>query len=224
MAKAKKAKKPAAKKAARKAAKPAKKAAARKAAPKRASAPRAAAPRAAKPEQPKWKMPHSQEVITNIVVRDAAAAIEFYKTALGAQELMRHPAPDGKGIWHAEIRIGDTVIALNDEIMPGPVTAAGPNHKATASFFVYVPDCDALFSRAVAAGGHAAMPPVDMFWGDRMGSIADPFGQVWMLATHQKDLTLDEMRKAGEEFAAKMAAQHPGAQAAPPVPAATPQT
>ncbi len=213
MAKAKKAKKPAAKKAARKPAKPA-----RKAAPRRASAPRAAA----KPAAPKWKMAGTQEVITNLVVRDAAAAIQFYKNAFGAQELMRHPAPDGKGIWHAEIRIGDTVIALNDELMPGPVTAAGPNHKATASFFIYAPDCDALFNRAVAAGGTAAMPPTDMFWGDRMGSIADPFGQVWMVATHQKDLTLEEMRKAGEEFAAKMAAQHPGAAPTPPA-TATPQ-
>lgn len=206
MAKAKKAKKvtkPAAKKAARKPA--------RKAAPKRASA-----PRAAKPAAPKWKAPGRADMITGLVVRDATAAIEFYKNALGAKELVKHVAPDGKAIWHAELQVGDTVIAINDEIMPGPVTAAGPNHKATSSFYLYTPDVDAAFAKAVAAGGHGAMPPADMFWGDRMSTVVDPFGQVWMLATHVKDMTFDEQKKAGEEFAKQMAAQHAGAQGAPP--------
>ena len=180
--------------------KPAKKAAPRKAA--RPAAPKAAA-------RPKWKAPMGQDVIASLVVRDAAGAIEFYKRALGAEELGRHTMPGGTKIMHAEIRIGDTVIALNDEMdMPGPhpVTAAGPNHKATGSFMLYTPDCDALFNRAVAAGAQPVMPLMDQFWGDRMGGIADPFGQFWMIATHQKDMSMDELTKAGEQFAAQMAA------------------
>ena len=208
MAKAKKAKKPAAKKAARKPAK------AKKAAPK---ARRAAAPRAAKVATPKWKMPDRNELTTGLVVRDAAAAIEFYKNALGAQELVRHIAPDGKAVWHAELKIGDTMLVINDEIMPGPVTAAGPNHKATSSFYLYTPDCDAAFQKAVAAGGTGAMPPADMFWGDRMSTVVDPFGQVWMIATHTKDMTLDEQKAAGDEFAKKMAQMGQQPPVAPPV-------
>ncbi|MCA1825404.1 MAG: VOC family protein [Myxococcales bacterium] len=199
MAKARKAKKPAATKAARKPA--------RKAGPARkASAPRKSA-------APKYKNPGAQDVITQLTVRDAASAIEFYKKALGAEERARHPAPDGKSIWHAELKIGDTIVAINDEMQGGPgfVTAAGPNHKPTSSFMLYVPDCDVVFNAAVQAGGRAAMPLADMFWGDRMGAIADPYGQVWMVATHKKDMTFEQQRKAGEEFAAQMAQQGQGA-------------
>jgi uncharacterized glyoxalase superfamily protein PhnB len=209
-----------AKKATKKAKKPAAKKAARKAAPKA----RKSAARAAKaPAAPKWKMQGVQDVIPNLVLKNAAGAIEFYKTAFGAQELMRHPSPDGKGIWHAELRIGDTVIAMNDE-MPGQgpalTTAASAIHKATGSFMIYSPDVDAMFNRAVAAGAKPAMPVMDMFWGDRMGTVTDPFGQVWMLGTHVKDLSMEEMRKAGEEFAKQMAQQPPaGAPASkPPAP------
>src|SRR4051812_26279234 len=186
---------------------------AKKAAPRKASRP--AAPKAA--ARPKWKSPSmGQDVIASLVLRDAAGAIEFYKRALGAEELGRHTMPGSTRIMHAEIRIGDTVIALNDEMdMPGPhpVTAAGPNHKPTNSFMLYTPDCDALFNRAVAAGAQPMMPLADQFWGDRMGGITDPFGQCWMIATHQKDLSMDELTKAGEQFAAQMAGQAPPAAA-----------
>jgi len=131
----------------------AKKPAARKAAPKRRPAARAA--RAAKaPAAPKWKMQGTQDVIPNLVFRNAAGAIEFYKNAFGAQELMRHPAPDGKGIWHAEVRIGDTVIAMNDDMPGGPglVTPASPTHKPTGSFMIYSADVDGMFNKAVQAG------------------------------------------------------------------------
>src|SRR5215813_6062443 len=124
MAKAKKAKKPTAKKAARKPA--------RKAAPARkASAPRKSA-------APKYKNAGAQDVITSLTVRDAAGAIEFYKKAFGAEEKVRAPAPDGKSIWHAELKIGDTIVALNDEMQGGPglVTSPGPSHKATSSFML----------------------------------------------------------------------------------------
>jgi len=217
MAKGKKpAKKSAPKKAAAK--KPAPRKAARKAAPKRP------APRAAKaPAAPKWKMPGVQDVIPNLVFKNAAAAIDFYKSAFDAQELMRHPAPDGKSIWHAELRIGDTVIAMNDDMPGGPglVTPASATHKPTGSFMIYSADADGMFNKAVAAGGKPVMPMMDMFWGDRMGTVVDPFGHAWMLGTHVKDMTMEEQRKAGEEFARQMAAQQqqpPATQAQPSPP------
>lgn len=205
MAKGKKpAKKSASKKTAAK--KPAPRKAARKAAPKRAAARAAKAPAA-----PKWKIAGTQDIIPTLVYRNAAAAIDFYKAAFGAQELTRHPAPDGKSIWHAQLRIGDTVIALNDDMPGGPglVTPASATHKPTGSFMLYSADVDAMFHKAVAAGAKPAMPVTDMFWGDRMGTVVDPFGHAWMLGTHVKDLTTEEMRKAGEEFARQMAAQQP---------------
>jgi uncharacterized glyoxalase superfamily protein PhnB len=140
----------------------------------------------------------------NLVVRDCAKAIEFYKRALGAQELSRMPAPDGKSIWHAELRIGDSTIFLNDE-MPGmghgAPTAESP---VPVTMWLYVPDCDQAFRRAVDAGAKSTMEPADMFWGDRCAGVADPFGYVWSFATHQKDLTDEEMRRAGEQFARSM--------------------
>jgi uncharacterized glyoxalase superfamily protein PhnB len=144
----------------------------------------------------------------NLVLREAAKAIEFYKRALGAQEVMRMPAPDGKTIWHAELRIGDSIFFLNDE-MPGmgrsAPTAAEP---VPVTMWLYVPDCDAAFKRAVDAGAKATMPPADMFWGDRCSGVADPYGYLWSFATHQKDMTEEEMRRAGEEFARQMQQQH----------------
>ena len=195
--------------------KPAKKAAARKAS--RPAAPKVAA-------RAKWKPPMGQDVIPSLVLRDAAAAIEFYKKALGAVELGRHTMPGGTAIMHAEIKIGDTVIAMNDQMdMPGGpnvVTAAGPNHTATGSFMLYTADCDALFNQAVGAGAQVIMPMMDQFWGDRMGGVADPFGQVWMIASHQKDMSRDELRKAGEDFAAQMAQMAQQAPSSKPPPAA----
>jgi uncharacterized glyoxalase superfamily protein PhnB len=212
-----------AKKATKKAKKPAAKKAARKSAPRK-SKPAARAAKA--PAAPKWKMAGAQDVIPNLVLKNAAGAIDFYKAAFGAQELMRHPSPDGKGIWHAELRIGDTVIAVNDDMAGGPAltTPATAIHKATGSFMLYTPDVDAMFNRAVAAGAKPAMPVMDMFWGDRMGTVTDPFGQVWMLGTHVKDLSMEEMRKAGEEFAKQMAQQPPpGAPASKPPPTGSSQ-
>jgi uncharacterized glyoxalase superfamily protein PhnB len=150
-------------------------------------------------------------LIPNLVCRDAAKAIDFYVKALGAQEVMRMPSPDGKTIWHAELRIGDTMFYVNDA-MPGmgppPPT---PDSPAPVSLWIGAPDCDAAFQRAVAAGGKGTMPPADMFWGDRVASIVDPFGYQWSFATHVKDLSFEEMRRAGEEFARTMGQQQ-GAQ------------
>jgi uncharacterized glyoxalase superfamily protein PhnB len=140
-------------------------------------------------------------LVPNLVVRDCAKAIEFYERALGAKELARMPAPDGKSIWHAELRIGDSVVFMNDE-MPGMGRPAPTKEDPVpVTMWLYVPDCDAAFQRAVQAGAQATMPPEDMFWGDRCASVADPYGYVWSFATHQKDMTEEEMRRAGEEFA-----------------------
>lgn len=150
-------------------------------------------------------IPKGMHTLTpNLVLRDCAKAIDFYKQALGAQEISRMPAPDGKGIWHAELRIGDSVFFLNDE-MPGmgrpAPTAASP---LPVTMWLYVQDCDAAYRRALGAGATSTMAPADMFWGDRCGSVADPFGYLWSFATHQKELTKEEMRRAGEEFARSM--------------------
>jgi len=145
----------------------------------------------------------------NLVVRDGAKAIEFYKRALGAQEKARMPAPDGKSIWHAELLIGDSTFFLNDE-MPGMSRPApSAENPAPVTLWLYVPSCDAAFKKAVDAGAKATMPPADMFWGDRVGAIADPFGYLWSFATHQKDMTHEEMKRAGEEFARSMSQQRP---------------
>jgi uncharacterized glyoxalase superfamily protein PhnB len=146
-------------------------------------------------------------LITNLVVKDGAKAIAFYKAALGAEEIMRMPSPDGKSIWHSELKVGDSVFFVNDE-MPGMGSPAPtPAAPAPASLWLAAPDCDAAFRRAVAAGAKGTMPPADMFWGDRVGAVVDPFGYQWSFATHVKDLTQEEMRRAGEEFARTMASQ-----------------
>jgi uncharacterized glyoxalase superfamily protein PhnB len=157
-------------------------------------------------------VPKGMHTLTpSLVLRDCARAIEFYKRALGAEEISRMPAPDGKSLWHAELRIGDSVIFLGDE-MPGmgraAPTAADP---LPVTMWLYVKDCDAAYRQAISAGARSTMAPADMFWGDRCSGVADPFGYLWSFATHQKDLTDAEMRRAGEEFARTMqqgASQH----------------
>ncbi len=153
-------------------------------------------------------IPQGMHTLTpNLVMRDCAKAIEFYKRALGAQEVSRMPAPDGKSIWHAELRIGDSIIFMNDE-MPGMGrTAPTADAPVPVTMWLYVPDCDAAFRRAVDAGAKSTMEPADMFWGDRCAGVADPFGYVWSFATHQKDMTDAELRRGGEEFARSMQAQ-----------------
>ncbi len=150
-------------------------------------------------------IPQGMHTLTpNLVIRDCAKAIEFYQRALGAQEVSRMPAPDGKTIWHAQLRIGDSIVFMNDE-MPGMGRSAPtPENPVPVTMWLYVQDCDAAFRRAVQAGAKETMKPADMFWGDRCAGVADPYGYLWSFATHQKDLTDEEMRRAGEEFARSM--------------------
>ena len=143
-------------------------------------------------------------VTAHMTLNDAAAAIEFYKKAFGAEEIMRMPGPGGKGVMHAEIKIGDSIIMLNDEFPDhGP---KAPTSLNGTSFVVhlYVNDVDAAFDKAVAAGAKPSMPVTDMFWGDRYGSVTDPFGHQWSVATHKEDLTPEQCGQRAQEFFAKM--------------------
>ena len=138
-----------------------------------------------------------------LCVSDAARAIEFYKGAFGATELMRMDAPGGK-VGHAEVRIGDSVVMLADEFpeinFRRPQTAGGP----TAHFVIYVEDVDAQVERAVAAGATLTRPVKDQFYGDRMGGVEDPFGHVWFIATHIEDVAPEEMAARAKAAMAAM--------------------
>jgi uncharacterized glyoxalase superfamily protein PhnB len=135
----------------------------------------------------------------SLVVSDSKKAIEFYKKAFDAKEIYRFLAPDGK-IMHAMIQIGDSFIMMADESSnmgcSSPTTIGG----SPVSLYLYVEDADKIYNQAVKAGAKVNMPIMDAFWGDRFGSVMDPFGHSWSIATHKKDLTPEELRKAGEEF------------------------
>ena len=147
-----------------------------------------------------------------LVVRDAAKAIDFYKAAFGAEEVGRMAGPGGT-IMHAEIRIGDSLIMLGEENeawgSKSPLTLGG----SPGSLQIYVPDVDAAFQRALDAGATVKSPLEDAFWGDRYGRVTDPFGHDWGLATRVKEMTPEEMQRAGEEFMAQFAGGAQGAQA-----------
>ena len=141
----------------------------------------------------------------HIMVRDADKAIEFYKKAFGAEEIVRMPGPDGKTVMHAELKLGDSRMMMCQE-MPGmECSSASPQTtgKTTAVLHLYVENADALFDRAVKAGAKPIMPISDMFWGDRYGQVSDPFGHVWSIATHKQDYTPEQMKKNMGEFFAK---------------------
>ncbi|HEY7507491.1 MAG TPA: VOC family protein [Nitrososphaera sp.] len=146
-------------------------------------------------------------VIPSITVKNAEQAIEFYKKAFGAKEKGKFYMPNTRTILHAELRIGDSAVMLNDE-MPemkalSPPSVGGPS----SSLYVFVNNVDKVFDQAVRAGATPAMPVMDVFWGDRMGQLVDPYGHVWMLATHKKDLSKKQVEKAGAEFFASMQKQ-----------------
>jgi PhnB protein len=145
-------------------------------------------------------IPQGYHTVTpNIVVRDALKAIEFYRKAFNAEETVRMPGPDGK-IMHAEVRIGDSLIMMADE-MPemgsrGPQAYGG----SPVGFYVYVENVDEAWQRALDAGAKSTMPLADMFWGDRAGCVEDPFGHKWWLAQHVADLSPEEIQSAQEQF------------------------
>lgn len=129
-----------------------------------------------------------------LTVQGAADAIDFYQRAFGAKEIFRMPGPGGK-IMHAEITIGDSHLMLADEQNAGE-TKAPKTLKGTASgIFLYVEDVDATFKQALKAGARQNQAVQDMYWGDRFGKLTDPFGHVWMLATHVEDVSPAEIEK-----------------------------
>ena len=135
--------------------------------------------------------------------KDSKKAIEFYKAAFNAKVLDLVPNPSGPGTMHATIQIGDSIIMMGDG-MP-QCQSAETLGGSPISLYVYVPNADAAFKQAVAAGATVTMPVADMFWGDRAGNIKDPFGYTWMIATHTQDLTPEQVRKGAEAFFAQMA-------------------
>ncbi|HBG07527.1 MAG: glyoxalase [Geobacteraceae bacterium GWC2_58_44] len=130
--------------------------------------------------------------------KDARKAIEFYKMAFGAQERYAMPGPDGKGVMHAEVMVGDSIIMMGDENPQQPGKSAESMGGSPVSFYLYVENVDAAFRRAVEAGATSQMPVQDMFWGDRVGSVQDPFGYSWMIGTHTKDLTSEEIAEGAK--------------------------
>ena len=129
-----------------------------------------------------------------LIVNDAARAIEFYKAAFGATEVMRFDAPGGK-IGHAELTIGDSKIMLADEYPDMGYRAPQPGQPVGVSIHLYVDDVDAMANRAVAAGATVERPVKDEFYGDRTGTIVDPFGHRWHIATHKQDISVEEMKQ-----------------------------
>ena len=143
-------------------------------------------------------VPDGYHTITpQLTVDDAARTIDWYKKALGAEELSRYVGPDGK-IMHAELRIGNSRFMVNDtmEGSKGPRAFGG----SPASLWLYVDDSDSLFNRAVAAGAQPQMPLMDQFWGDRGGPVADPAGYTWWIVTRKEDLTRAEMDERAADF------------------------
>lgn len=145
-------------------------------------------------------------VTPHMVVRNASGAIDFYKKAFGAEEIMRMPAPDGKGIMHAELKIGNSILMIVDE-MPQMEQWVSPQKLSgtTVALSIYCEDADALYQRAIDAGAKESMKPMDAFWGDRYSKVTDPFGHKWEICTHKEDLSPEEIGKRAEAFFAQMA-------------------
>jgi len=145
-------------------------------------------------------------VTPSLVVSNSKEAIEFYQKAFGAKEIYQFPTPDGKTM-HAMIQIGDSFIMMADEFpvmgSKSPDTLGG----TAVTLHLFVENADDVFNQAVNAGAKVTMPIMDAFWGDRFGTVTDPFGHSWAISTHQKDLSPEELRKAGEEFFANMPKQ-----------------
>jgi len=129
-----------------------------------------------------------------LIIKGATKALDYYKKVFGAVELMRFDAPGGR-IGHAEIKIGDSPVMLADENPEGGYVSPQTLGGTPVSIMVYVNDCDAVFDRAVQAGATVRQPVKDQFYGDRTGTITDPFGHVWTIGTHKEDVTPEEMKR-----------------------------
>lgn len=151
-------------------------------------------------------IPEGYSSITPILVfKETNKAIEFYKRAFGAQVRYAMPGPDGKGVMHAELCIGTSVIMMGDENPGQPCKSAETLGGSPVTFYLYLESVDDALKIAVEAGASLRMPAEDMFWGDRVGSVQDPFGYSWMLATHIKDLSPQEIQQAAQAACAHTA-------------------
>jgi len=155
-------------------------------------------------ESPKTIPEGYHSINTYLIVRNADRAIEFYKKAFGAEERFRMYGPDGKAIMHAELKIGDSIFMLSEESKEMKAHSPESIGGSPVSMYVYVRDVDQIFNQAVSEGATVLKPVNDQFYGDRSGYLKDPFGHLWSLATHKKDLSSDELRKAGEAFFEEM--------------------
>jgi len=139
-----------------------------------------------------------------LVLKDAREAIAFYLRAFGAVERLVMPNPGGEGVMHAELQIGSSIVMMSEENPGQACRSAATLGGSPVSFYVYLDDVDAAYRQALAAGAEALMPVQEMFWGDRIGTVLDPFGYSWTLATHTRDLTQEEINKGAEAFIALM--------------------
>jgi PhnB protein len=138
----------------------------------------------------------------HIVCTGAAKAMEFYKAAFNAVETTRMPGPDGR-LMHGAMKIGDSTLMLVDEMLEYGAKSPKTLNGSPVTIHLYVEDADATFARAVGAGAQVTMPLADQFWGDRYGQVEDPFGHKWSIATHQRDVTPEEMQEAMRKMASK---------------------
>jgi uncharacterized glyoxalase superfamily protein PhnB len=139
----------------------------------------------------------------HIVCRGAGEAIDWYKKALGAEEISRAPTPDGKRLIHSLIRIGDSFMMVVDEFPEWNVASPQTLGNSPVTLHMYVTDVDAVVGKAVAAGAKATMPIMDMFWGDRYGKFEDPYGHHWSVATKKRDVSPAEMAEATKQMFSK---------------------
>ncbi len=153
----------------------------------------------------KSPIPEGMRTVTpHLAVTNALDAVAFYKKAFGAELKSHAPGTTPRSTMHAEIRIGDSSVFLADMVGQGPVKPPTRDSGATCLIHLFVPNADAVFAAAVAAGATVVMPLSDMFWGDRYGQITDPFGHVWSIATHLEDLTPEEVDRRAKAFFAQM--------------------
>ena len=147
-----------------------------------------------------------QSITPMFVFKDARQAIAFYKKAFGAEERFVLPGPNGVGVMHAEIKIGTSLIMLGEENPQEPCKSAETLGTSPISFYFYLENVDAAYAKAIAAGAIPVMAVAEMFWGDRIGTVKDPFGYSWTLATHVKDPTMEEIEQGAQAMLAAMAA------------------
>lgn len=150
-------------------------------------------------------IPQGFHTITpHLVCKNASKAIDFYKSAFGAEPIRTHLTPDGK-VMHAELKIGDSIVMLGEEFPDWKVLSPASLGGTGVFIHIYTDDVDSLFNRAVSAGSTVTMPVMDQFWGDRYGQVVDPFGHKWSIATHVEDVPEEEMEKRGRAAMAQMA-------------------